>query len=65
MAERLLTIKEARQRLCLSQTELGKKVGQTQTTISNVENGLVAVREKDKAKWEAALNQPGRVYFPR
>lgn len=66
MERRLLTIREARARLGISQAELGARVGLQQAFISMVENAQLTVPEGQRRVWEEALGMPaGRIYFPR
>lgn len=63
--KRKLLIQEARKSLRISQTELGKQVGVTQTIISAIENGLITVRPSHRSEWEQVLQQPpGSIHFP-
>lgn len=62
---RVLTVREARCRAGLNQTELAKRVGLTQTVISAIECGLITVRPSHRSQWENLLQQPpGHIHFP-
>ena len=57
-------IKQARESKRMSQEELGKVIGKTNVTISDIERGKVGVSAVDLALIAKALNKPLSFFIP-